>query len=90
MSTQEKLKAAEQRLARLERNKAMQSIKKRKQDTRRKIELGGLVIKSELSQYNKDVILGALIDAVNQLLDNPDLKRLWQLKGQQAFLETEK
>ena len=90
MSTQEKLKAAEQRLARLERNKAMQSIKKRKQDTRRKIELGGLVIKSELSQYNKDVILGALIDAVNQLSDNPDLKRLWQLKGQQAFLETEK
>lgn len=90
MSTQNQLKAAEQRLAKLERTKAMQAIKKRKMDTRRKIELGGLVIKSHLSQYPKDVILGALIDAMDQLSDNPELKRLWQIKGQQAFLETEK
>ena len=90
MSTQDQLKTAEQRLARLERTKAMQAIKKRKMDTRRKIELGGLVIKSHLNQYPKDVILGALIDAVDQLSDNPELKRLWQIKGQQAFLETEK
>ena len=90
MSTQEQLKTVEQRLARLERSKAMQAIKKRKMDTRRKIELGGLVIKSHLNQYPKDVILGALIDAVDQLSDNPELKRLWQIKGQQAFLETEK
>ena len=89
MSTQDQLKTVEQRLARLERSKAMQAIKKRKMDTRRKIELGGLVIKSHLNQYPKDVILGALIDAVDQLTDNPELKRLWQIKGQQAFLETE-
>ena len=90
MSTQDQLKTAEQRLARLERTKAMQAIKRRKMDTRRKIELGGLVIKSRLNQYPKDVILGALIDAMDQLSDNPELKRLWQIKGQQAFLETEK
>ena len=90
MSIQEQLKAAEQHLAKLERAKAIQAIKKRKLDTRRKIELGGLVIKSHLNQYSKDIILGALIDAVDQLSDNPELKRLWQIKGQQAFLETEK
>ena len=90
MSTQDQLITAEQRLARLERSKSMLAIKKRKMDTRHKIELGGLVIKSRLSQYSKDVILGALIDAVDQLSDNPELKRLWQIKGQQAFLETEK
>jgi hypothetical protein len=42
----------------------------RKIDTRNKIELGGLVIKSKLSylqERNKNVILGCLIDAYNKI-----------------------
>ena len=89
MSTQQQLKTTEQRLAKLERSKAILAIKKRKTDTRRKIEFGGLVIKASLSQYSKDVILGALIDAAEQLKNNSDVKRLWGMKGQQAFLKME-
>jgi hypothetical protein len=46
------------------------TINNRKIDTRNKIELGGLVIKSKLDYlqgHNKDVILGALIDAYNKI-----------------------
>ena len=39
----------------------------RKEDTRRKIELGGLVIKAGLEDEGRAVILGALLDAVNAL-----------------------
>lgn len=39
----------------------------RKDDTRRKIELGGLVIKAGLSELDRAVILGALLDAANRL-----------------------
>ncbi|MFN7102157.1 MAG: conjugal transfer protein TraD [Pseudorhizobium sp.] len=39
----------------------------RKEDTRRKIELGGLVIKAGLSELDRAVILGALLDAANRL-----------------------
>jgi hypothetical protein len=45
----------------------------RKLDTRNKIELGGLVIKSKLAYLqdkNKEVILGALIDAYNKIQSN--------------------
>ena len=39
----------------------------RKQDTRRKIELGGLVVKAGLEHEPRAVVLGALILAANAL-----------------------
>jgi hypothetical protein len=42
----------------------------RKNDTRNKIELGGLIIKAKLGylqETNKDVILGILVDAYNKI-----------------------
>lgn len=39
----------------------------RKEDTRRKIELGGLVIKAGLSDLDRAIIFGALLDAANRL-----------------------
>ena len=58
---------AQQRLNCLERNLALEKIKKRKVDTRRKIELGGLAIKTGMDQYPKDVILGVLVSGCQEL-----------------------
>ncbi|EBM9045544.1 conjugal transfer protein TraD [Salmonella enterica] len=43
----------------------------RKEDTRHKIELGGLVIKAGLGDEDKAVILGALLEAADAL-QSPD------------------
>ena len=89
MTTLKEIKSIEQKIARLERNKALQKIKQRKQDTRRKIELGGLVIKANLHGHSKATILGALLDIKEQLNTNKDVKRLFELKGEKAFLNQE-
>jgi hypothetical protein len=62
----------------------------RKIDTRNKIELGGLVIKSKLSylqEHNKDVILGCLIDAYNKIQSSEGDHHLsyYKLLGEKAF-----
>lgn len=80
------LVSKQQTLARLERQYALEKVKERKRDTRRKIEFGGLVIKAKLSQYPKDVMLGAMIYAVNHLEHDDASYRLFQCKGQAAFM----
>lgn len=59
----------------------------RKEDTRRKIELGGLVIKAGLSELDRAVIFGALLDAANRLQgDNGDAVRdQFKDSGQRAM-----
>lgn len=59
----------------------------RKEDTRRKIELGGLVIKAGLSELDRAVIFGALLDAANRLQgDNGDVVRdQFKDSGQRAM-----
>lgn len=86
METNKQLKKQEQKLARLERDLARAKLKERKADTRRKIELGGLVIKAKMAGYSKAVVLGALIDAVETLEREPGAKALYQSKGEAAFL----
>ena len=86
MSTAAKLKQKSQQLARLERNLAREKLKQRKSETRRKIEFGGLVVKAQMDGYSKDVILGALIDAVEQLDRDEGAKALFQSKGEAAFM----
>ena len=75
-----------QTLARLERHYALEKVRERKRDTRRKIELGGLVIKAKLHDYSKALILGALLDAKTQLLNVDGAERLFSVKGEAAFM----
>lgn len=50
---------------------AVSREKLRKEDTRQKIELGGLIVKAGLDSEDKAVIFGALLDAV-RALSGPD------------------
>lgn len=63
------------------------TIKERKKDTRRKIEFGGLVVKSGLDQEPKDVILGGMISANDSLKNEPGTRELYKSKGARAFLK---
>ena len=56
--------------ARAEAALARARMNTRKQDTRRKIELGGLVIKAALDGEDRSVILGVLLNAAT-LLNGP-------------------
>ena len=88
-----KIKKQNQLLAKFERQLAFLKMKERKRDTRKKIELGGLVIKAKMDGYPKSVILGALIDALEQIENNAGAESLFQSKGEAAFmgyLETNK
>ena len=87
MEIQQKIKKKQQQILRLERNLALQKLKVRKTDTHKKIELGGLVIKSNMNKFSKAVILGALIDAFETLKHNQELEKLLRLKGEASFME---
>ncbi len=84
--THEKVKRKSQEIARLERKLSLEKIKRRKAETRKKIELGGLVIKAKMGKLSKAVILGALISAEEEISRDPSTKTLYQLKGKAAFL----
>jgi len=89
MNTNENISKLEQHIAKLERKKALLKLKERKQDTRRKIQLGGLVIKAKMAGFSKDIILGALLDAKEQIEASEEAKRVFSLKGKKAFLDKE-
>ena len=63
------------------------SFEQRRQDTRRKIALGGLVIKAGLEHEEPAVILGALVSAARVLAAaNGDENRTrWRERGDLAF-----
>ena len=77
---------AQQRLNRFECNLALEKIKKRKADTRRKIELGGLVIKAGMDQYPKDVILGSLLSAIDELEQDRSIEAIFSKRGKNQFM----
>lgn len=87
METQNKINKKTQVIARLERNLVIEKIKERKKKTRRKIELGGLVIKAEMDKFSKDIILGALINARKEIQNDADIKSLFKSIGNAAFME---
>lgn len=87
MQLSKSIKKTEITLAKLERNLSLEKIKQRKQDTRRKIEMGGLVIKAEMDLYPKDVILGALLQARKQIEESQENKRLFEVIGKAGFLK---
>lgn len=87
METQRKIKFEEARLNRLKLLQSKQQFQERRQATRKKIELGGLVIKAKIDHLPKDILLGAFVHIAEQLELNSDLEVLFQQKGSLAFLE---
>ena len=86
METHKKIVKKSQDIARLERKLAIDKIKKRKAETRRKIEFGGLVVKANMDDCSKDIILGALIHAREAIETEPATKSLYQSIGKSAFM----
>lgn len=76
-----------QTIARCKKSLAIEKLKKRKADTRSKIELGGLVIKSAMNTYDKVIILGALAHVFQLINQNKDYLKLFQSLGDNLFLK---
>lgn len=60
----------------------------RKQDTRKKIQLGGLIKKVGLENESTAVLLGLLLEAYEELnsMDGEHVRKRWLLKGQLELL----
>jgi hypothetical protein len=86
MTTRDQIKKQLQVIARGEKSLALEKLKKRRTDTRRKIELGGLIIKSGMGGFNKSVILGALDYSLNLLRTDGSYSDLFEIKGNNLFL----
>lgn len=86
MSTHHKIHQTQRAIARLERSLSLEKVKQRKAETRRKIELGGLVVKADMDAVSKDVLLGALIQLKKELDNDPSAIRLYQAIGEAAFM----
>lgn len=83
----EEIKKQTQELARCEKSLSFERLKKRRADTRRKIELGGLVIKSGMDGFNKATILGALEHAVELIQQAKHYQILFEARGDKLFNE---
>lgn len=71
-----------------EKSLALEKLKKRRADTQRKIELGGLVIKVGMDGFNKSIVLGALIYGIELIKQDAYYMQLFEHKGNTLFLET--
>lgn len=87
MENNQQIHAQKQVVARLEKNLSLERLKQRRADTRRKIELGGLVIKSTLDAHNKSVVLGALSYALALIEKDDSYIALFESMGDLSFLE---
>lgn len=85
MNTFNQIQKQKKTIARSEKELAETKLKKRRADTRRKIELGGLVIKSGFSKYDKAIILGALNFALLQIQNNPNYEHTFNKVGNDLF-----
>jgi hypothetical protein len=85
MATLDDITKQKQLIARCEKSLALEKLKKRKADTRRKIELGGLVIKAGLDGYNKAVILGALANSLQLIEQDHYYTILFESIGTKLF-----
>ena len=76
-----------QAIARAEKSLAFEKLKNRRADTRNKIQLGGLVIKSEMSVYDKELILGGLVYIAKMINDDAHYKTVFSSIGESAFMD---
>jgi hypothetical protein len=88
MTFLKQIEKEKQLIARCEKDLVLEKLKKRGADTRRKIQLGGLVIKAGMDGFNKSVILGALADAMQLIKNDISYIALFESKGDLLFLET--
>ena len=87
MNHHKQIEEEKQFIARCEKSLALDKLKKRRADTRRKIQLGGLVIKAGIDGFNKSVILGALVNAIELIEQDANYLQLFECKGDNLFLE---
>lgn len=87
MATHEKIVKQQQYIARCEKSLAFEKLKKRRADTRRKIEFGGLVIKSAIDVHNKSIILGALTHSLQLIESDSSCITLFESIGDFLFLK---
>lgn len=87
MELNNQIKKQEQRIARAENSLALEKLKKRRAETRRKIELGGLVVKSGIDGFNKSVILGALMHALQSIEKEEGYQKIFESIGDAEFLK---
>ena len=84
----QKLAEREKKLAELQtklsRERASIAEQKRKLDTRNKIELGGLVLKAGLAEWDRATLLGGLMAIARMAPDEEKLSR-WKAEGGKAF-----
>lgn len=85
MTTLKQIEKEKQTLARCQQSYALDQLKKRKADTRRKIELGGLVVKTGLDCFGKAVVLGALVYVVELIEQESHLVEKFKDIGQENF-----
>ena len=88
METRQRIKKEEAKLNRLTILQSKQKFQERRSDTRKKIELGGLVIKAKIDHLPKDILLGAFVYINEQLENDQNIEFLFQSKGSAAFLES--
>ena len=69
-----------------EKSIALEKLKKRRADTRRKIEFGGLVVKAGMDGFNKSVILGALSHVMQLIEKDENYLPLFESVGDALFL----
>ncbi|MHA3133804.1 conjugal transfer protein TraD [Legionella pneumophila] len=87
MKTFKQIEKGKQLIANCEKSLTLEKLKKRRADTRRKIELGGLVIKSGIDIYSKLIILGALKYVTELINKNHDYVGSFELMGKNLFME---
>ncbi|HHT0595024.1 TPA: conjugal transfer protein TraD [Legionella anisa] len=89
MTTHKEIVKQKQFIARCEKSIALEKLKKRRVDTRGKIEFGGLVIKSGINVYNKAVILGALNHISNLIMSDHSYTVVFESAGIKLFKDKE-
>ena len=89
MGSNELIRKEQQKIARFENALALEKLKKRRADTRRKIEFGGLVIKSVMDAHNKSIILGALTHAMQLIEQDTNYLTLFESIGDKIFITAE-
>ena len=85
MAILEHIEKEKQMIARCEKSLALEKLKKRKADTRRKIELGGLVIKAGMGGFDKAIVLGALIYAIRLAKQDSVCYKIFEDIGANSF-----
>lgn len=85
MSTKLLLTKNKQSLAKDLKTLSLLKLEKRRLDTPAKIEYGGLVIKSNLSKHNKNIILGGLVYLSDIIDKDSSKKEFFESIGKSKF-----